>query len=239
MNWLCYGKILAFLAAATIALTVADLILTDQFYCINGGQGPYCSYTNNNEPYWPVWVSSGIWAGFPVFITGLVAICGATSAERQGCFRFLLLLSALVFTPAIVILTSIELWAGGSWKYTLYSLSNGVQSGTITPPTNPYQAKFALPLVVAILGGIMWLMTMWLFLTICCCRAAASKTVVVEQPAQPPVIVYERPRPQIVAPPRCDPCSQFPSLPYLPTRYSGGNAYNFFPASKPNSFYYG
>jgi len=240
-EWFCFGRILAFLAAVTITLAVTDVILTQEFYCVNGGEWTYCSQTNNKEPYWPVWVASGIWGSVPVFLTGLVAICAGTDQGKTRWLSFLILVSALVFTPAIIILNAVEIWIGGSAKYSLYSLSNGVQEGTITPPTNPYEAKFALPVVVAVLGGIMHVMTFWVAICMCCCahtsgiRLPATTTVV----QQPQVIIqqqpYQCPPPRMVAPP-CDPCSRYPSLPYLPTRYNP-SVYNFFPSSSPKSFY--
>jgi len=247
MPWVCYGQVLALLAAVTLTLSVADIILTLQFYCVNGGQGPFCSITNDKEPYWPIWVASGIWGSAPVFLAGILAICSGGNAERKGWFKFLVLLSAIVFTPAIVILTAVELWRGSASKWSLYTLaSSGLQAGTIKPGTNPYEAKFALPLMVTILGGIMFIMTMWVTLRICCCgrpgtTVVSSPVTVVQQPVSAPVVVYERPRPQILStpPPRCDPCSQYPSLQYSATRFGGGNAYNYFPQSKHSSFYYG
>jgi hypothetical protein len=244
-NWLCFGELLALLAAATLSLSVADIILTIQYYCINGGEGPYCPMTNDKEPYWPIWVASGIWGSAPVFLTGLLAICSGEDHIKQRWLSFFVLISAIVFTPAIVILTSVEIWRGSASKYSLYSLgSGGVQPGIITPASNPYVAKFALPLVVVILGGIMHLMTFWVMCCQCFCSPAGAPAAEV-QVIQPQVIkqeIYQAPRPQIVAPPPCDPCiryappilppppppcdpcSRYPVSPYPPVRY-GFNPY--------------
>jgi len=244
-NWMCFGQVLAFLAAVTLALVVADVILTSQYYCVNGGQGPFCQITANTWPYWPVWVAVGIWGSAPVFATGLMAMCAASGdPAKQRNLSFLLVISAVVFTPAIVVISAIEIWRGAAAKFSLYSLGNGVQPGTITPPNNPYQAKFAIPLAIAILGGIMHIMTAWIVCVTCCCGGGGGEVVVQSVPVAAPqrevVIkqVYQPPRPQIVAPP-CDPCSRYPAVPYPPVRYSPGGGYNFFPSSQPRSFHYG
>jgi len=244
IDWHCYGKLLAVLAAATLSISVADIVLTNQYYCVNGGEGPYCPSTLDIEPYWPIWVASGIWGSAPVFLTGLLAICAGADPERKRCLNFFVLVSAIVFTPAIIVLTAVEVWRGDAAAWSLYSLgSGGVQAGTITPPTNPYQAKFALPLVVVILGVIMHFMTLWVLCCTCFCSPGGA-------PVQPEVVVkqevYAAPRPQIVAqpppiaappppcdpctlyypppilpppPPRCDPCNGYPASPYPPVRY--------------------
>jgi hypothetical protein len=110
VNWLCYGQLLALLAAITLSLSVADVILTVQYYCVNGGQGPFCLLNNDVTTYWSVWVASGIWGSVPVFLTGLLAICSGGDHVKQRWLNFFILISAIVFTPAIVILTAIEIW---------------------------------------------------------------------------------------------------------------------------------
>jgi len=243
INWLCYGKLLALLAAATMSLTIADLVLTNQYYCVNGGEGTYCQYTTDDEPYWPIWVASGLWGSLPVFLTGLLAICSGNDHEKQRWLGFLIMICGIVFTPAIVILTSVELWRGSAAEYNLYSAGNGgISEGTITPPNNPYQAKFALPCVVTIFGFLMFVMTFWV--TCCTCFCSSSGPAAAAAPQQPQVVVkqemYQPPRPQIVAqppcepctryapmpapPPACDPCSRYQPLPYPPVRY-GFNPY--------------
>jgi len=214
INWLCYGKLLALLAAATLSLSVADIILTDQYYCVNGGQGPFCLFTNDVTTYWSVWVASGIWGSVPVFLTGLLAICSGNGLKQQW-LDFFIMISAIVFTPAIVILTSVELWRGNQ-GFSLYSAGNGgLAVGTVTPPNNPYQAKFALPLVVTILGFLMFVMTFWVTCCTCFCSSssgpatAAAPQVVVKQ-------IYQPPRPQIVAPPPCEPVYRYPAFPAPP-----------------------
>jgi len=238
-NWLCFGQVLSFLAAVTITIGVADVILTSQYYCVNGGEGEYCPLVDD-EPYWPVWVASGIWGGAPVFVTGLMAICAAGGdLIKQRYLTFLLMISAFVFTPAIIAISLVEIMTGANVEYSLYSLGNGVQPGWITPSTNPYQAKFALPLVEVILGFIMFFMTAWVLFVQCCCRGPVEVVTPFAQAPQREVVikqVYEQPRPQIVAPP-CDPCSRYPAVPYPPVRYSPGGGYNFFPSAAPRSFY--
>jgi len=254
MDYRCYGWILALLASATVALGVADLILTTQFYC-NGQDysATYCS--NTGEPYVWVWVASGVWGGVPIFFTALFLVCSGTSSLHLRYVTLCVMLSAIVFSPAIIILTAIELWRGSTSTWYFYNFaSGGLSAGNIQPNgTNPWQAKFAIPLSTAILGGLMFIMTAWLTLSLWCSNSQAA--VVEQAPAPEPCA-----RPQIMAPPPapCQPCGQqvYGHQPYaplpcspcnIPVRYSGGcppgytcggGVFNNFASSSPNSFYY-
>jgi len=244
MHFQCIGYILTFLAAATVGLGVADIVLTSQYYCQSGAGNTYCS--NTGEPYVWVWVASGIWGGLPIFFTGLYCICYATDPARARFLSLLFLLSAFVFSVAIAVLSAVEVWRGNSSQWSFYSLGNGTLSpGNIQPATNPYQAKFAIPVAVAVLGAILHFFTFWITISMCCCPQClglgASTTVI--QQAAPVVqeITYQQPRPQIMAPP-CDPCSQYPILPQPPVRYNGcspgyvcGGGGN---RCDPNTFFY-
>jgi len=160
----------------------------------------------------------------------------------------------------MIILSSIEVWRGGAAAYNFYNMNGGsLTAGNITPSTNPYQAKFAIPLVIAIVAGVIFLMTGCVTLNLCCCMEtlgiylpAAPAPAVMQQPA-PAVVtkeVYYPPRPQVRTqyavdyPPVADvdPYSRYSG--FMPaTRYSGANVgpnvmVGNFPsrAPAPNSF---
>jgi len=136
----------------------------------------------------------------------------ANPAAWTRIFALLIFLSAFVFAPAMLILSSLEAWRGGSATYNFYTLSSGSMSpGNIMPTTNPYQAKFALPLVIAILAGIIILMTSFIALNLCCCMNTLGIYVPAAPPPAPPVVInsvvpppeiitkeiYYQPRPQV------------------------------------------
>jgi len=208
-----YGAILALLAAATLALGIANVVLTKQAYCDPWTEGAptYCSGTK--EPYIWTWVASGIWASIPIFLAGIFAMCISNDpASWTRCFALMIFLSAIVFSPAMIVLSAMEVWRGGAANWNFYTLGNNLMEGNILVQSSPYQAKFALPLVIAILGGIMFIMTGIITLILCCCMqsigiylphdvpAPVQVQQVYQQAPQPPVVVQKEvyyPRPQI------------------------------------------
>jgi len=270
MNFRCYGFLLAVLAAGTIAMAVADLIVTIQFYCVGQDyDDTYCSSTA--EPYIWVWVSSGIWGGAVVFFTGLYLLCAGTTPGHHMYSNLLILLSALVFAPAIIVLTTIEIVRGyfAQWNfYRSYGSSDEWGTGNIyTHGTNPWRAKYTIPLITDILAGLMFIVSAWLALTIWCCNGrdcfgqccdqccGGGGQVIYAQQAPPPM----QPRPQIMAPAPCSPCAQ-PAPPpcspcaqplppacspcRMPVRYNscvpcgGGQYNNFGPFNTGNEYSY-
>jgi len=247
-----FGAILALLAAATLSLGIADVVLTMQAYCSpwTTTSPVWCSMTA--EPYIWTWVASGIWASIPIFFAGLCSMClSSNPASWTRLFALLIFLSAIVFAPAMLVLTSVELWRGGSSIYTFYSTNtSSITAGSIMPTgANPYQAKFAIPLVIAILAGIMLLMTAAVTINFCCCMESMGLSmdtapVVVEQA---PVREYYPPRPHM-RPQVMDygdsgiPFGGF-SAPNMPTRYNSvpnpygsGVMYGNFPGNfAPNN----
>jgi len=222
------------LAAATVALAVADVILTSQFYCVGQDYSKtYCWSTG--EPYVWVWVASGIWGGIPIFFTGIYLMTVGADAVKLRYAMLMIMLSAFVFAPDIIILTAVELAKGSASTWTFYSFGNGsLAKGNIQPSgTNPWEAKFAIPLTVTILACLMFLITLWIVLRACCCGTETAVVVeepeckappVVVQPPPPQPVFYEAPRPQYVAlppapaPPPCNPCGQ----PLVSVSYNGG-----------------
>jgi hypothetical protein len=220
-----YGAVLATLAVTTLGLGIADVAITKQAYC---GAGSACP--NTGEPYVWVWVATGIWASVPIVLTGLFAMCVSSNPGKWvrlfGLFSFI---STFIFTPALLILSSIEVWRGWSSSTIFYSFTGGTLSpGTLTPSPNPYQAKFAIPVAIAVLGGVMFLLTSFMTLLLCCCAYTLGLVVPAEpEPAPAPVVnqsfYYPTPRPQIVT----QNAYAINYQPYSPPplRYSGVNAY--------------
>jgi hypothetical protein len=249
-----YGALLALLAAATLALGIANVVLTKQAYCEPWQEmAPvYCSSTK--EPYIWTWVAPGIWASVPIFLAGIFAMCISNDpANWTRCFALMIFLSAIVFSPAMIVLSSMEVWRGSAANWHFYMLDSDLKEGNIMVEDSPYQAKFALPLVIAILGGVMFIMTGIITLILCCCMesvgiylpqdvpAPAPVVQQIYQPAPaPPVVVQKEvyyPRPQIIR--------NHYDIDYMPasgpnniaTRYSGsfdpygvGMAYGQFPS---------
>jgi hypothetical protein len=245
----CFGALLALLAATTFALGIADVVLTMQNYCNPTGANG-CS--TSAEPYIWVWVASGIWASVPIFLAGLFAMCiGRNPVAWTRIFALLCFLSAFVFAPALIVLSAVEAWRGWAAPTTFYSFSNGgLAPGTIAPATNPYQAKFGIPVAIAVLGGIMFLMTGFVTLCLCCCmqclgiympeeistiQASAAPVAPAPTPqlAASTVVnkqVYYPPRPQVANPSYtaqnfnddypADPYSRFSAMPYPAVRYN-------------------
>lgn len=201
----CYGAILALLAAASLSLGIANVVMTKEAYCNPFTKdGPsWCSSTK--EPYIWTWVASGIWGSFPIFLAGLFAMCASSNPMGWSrWFALFIVLSAVVFAPGMIVLSSIEVWRGSASEYNFYNLNDGVKQGNIQPSdgdNNPYVAKFALPLTIAILGGIEFLLAAWITLQLCCCGESLGlylgdvSPVVVTEPVGREV--YYSPRPQI------------------------------------------
>jgi len=224
-----YGAILSTMAAISLSLGISNVVMTSQAYCDPWmDMDPvYCS--NTNEPYVWTWVASGIWASAPIFIAGLYAMCLSMDPSRwTGMFSLFIVLSAIVFSPAMIILSAIEVWRGHASKWNFYKLGDSVGEGNIMVEESPYQAKFALPLVITILGGIMFIMTGYITLSICRCMRGFGFSPVqnggagVQQIYQPTPAVVQK---EMYYPPRAQMRSQ---VDYQPTSgpYNMATRYN-------------
>jgi len=205
IDWKTYGIILSLLAAASLALGVADVVYTYQTYMI----GKSCStnttpaYCNTNVLVF-TWIAVGIWASVPVFFYGLEVLrhSGAAVASKSMCMELLVFLCTFVFTPAMIVISAIEVWKGVN---VFYWTANGLPSDDTV--------KAALPISIAVLGFIEWLMCAVALYYCCCCQhtmASASTVVTSTNTYQPqPVMVqsatYERPG--------CQPCAARQALP--------------------------
>jgi hypothetical protein len=177
-----YGAILSLLAAATVAIGTANVVLTRQAYCDpwTGNEPTFCS--NTQEPYIWTWVAPGIWASTPIFLAGLFAMCLSNDPSRwTRLFAVFIFLSCIIFSPAIIILSSIEVWRGHASTWNFYKLGNDLSEGNIMVEDSPYHTKFALPLVITILAGIMFIMTGLITFILCCCM----QSIGVKLPQEP------------------------------------------------------
>jgi hypothetical protein len=161
INWLSFGIILSLLAAASLALGVADVVLTYQTYmvdqkCKDNVSDPPC---DKNNLVW-TWVASGIWASLPVFILGIMAIrLGKRShPSRSSWFELFAFLSAFVFAPAMIVLSALEVYKGSKIYY-WSALDNSDDL-----------AKAIIPIVIAGLGLVEFLMAFIAFAQLCWCR---------------------------------------------------------------------
>lgn len=234
MNWHTFGILLSLLAAASLALGVADVVITWQTYMV----GWSCSTTNTNtysicypaNLIW-TWIASGIWCSFPVFIFGIIAIRKATNPmPKNSCFELLAFVCAVFFTTAMVVLSSIEVWKGAGIYYWPY----------VTPLRMDDMPKAIIPIVIAVLGFVEHIMCAMALCDVCCCSST------METYSSRPVQVMAPPV-QMMAPPvmrttaittsgGCNTCPQSKTI-YNSSPYSMGGGPNysssFYTASAP------
>jgi len=160
INWLAFGIILSLLAAASLALGVADVVLTYQTYiadmCKDGNTISKC---DQNNLAW-TWVASGIWGSLPVFIFGIMAIRLGKSNQpsRSSWFDLFAFISAFIFAPAMIVLSALEVYDGATIYY--WSAFDGMDD----------LAKAIIPIVIAGLGLVEFLMAFIAFAKVCWCK---------------------------------------------------------------------
>jgi hypothetical protein len=174
MNWHSLGIILSLLAAASLSLGVADIVTTQHTYI--GGwwcnmyspQYPMCDL---NNLVW-TWVGAGIWGSVPVFIFGILSIRKGSNPMLQNYwFEFVAFISGFIFTPAMVVISAIEISRGAGIYYWTY------QSPLLTDDI----AKVSIPIAIACLGFIEHIMCVMAFWDICCCQGKNMTTHHTEQ----------------------------------------------------------
>jgi len=244
-----YGAILSLMAAGTLALGISNVVLTKQAYCDPWDEGDSVWCSNTKDPYIWTWIGSGIWASLPIFLAGLFSMSlSSDPAKWTRMFSLMVFLSAIVFTPAMVVLNAIEVWRGHASANNFYKLDDQLMEGNILVEDSPYQAKFALPLVISILAGIMFLMTGLITITLCCCMQSVG--IHLNDTPAPGIQQIYQPTPSMVQtkevyyPPRNQIRTQVdyqPTTgPYLATRYNSvldpynpGVMFGNFPARQP------
>lgn len=167
------GFLVCLLSAATLGLGIADVV-------VNNIQ---CSQANMCMPLTTglvlTWVSVGIWASIPIFVTGLSFLHFSKQpadkeAQKTGWLSVLAFMSALFFTPAIIAISIVEVY----FKFNQTGAPNSQTPAMI-------QAIFGLPIAIAVHGFILHLITLHVFLGICCC-SKPKKQVETRCPVLPP-----------------------------------------------------
>lgn len=161
IDWRWFGIVLSLLAAASLALGVADVVLTYQKYmndrgCASKPTEPPCA---TNNLVW-TWVAVGIWASLPVFILGILAIKlgDRRLPQRSSWFEVLAFLCTFLFTPAMIALSVVEIQRGvGVYYWKAYQN----QADDLV--------KAIIPIVIGSLGIIELLMCFIAFCYVCCC----------------------------------------------------------------------
>jgi hypothetical protein len=189
MNWHSFGVFLSLLAAATLSLGIADVVVTYQNYMINKGcntmsTATYCD--PNNLVF--TWVGVGIWASVPVFIFGIMAIRrGSKPLTKSSWFELFAFLCGFIFTPAMVVISAIEVYRGANVYYWTYT----------SPLTSDDLVKAIIPIVIAALGFIEHIMTAIAAWNICCCHGGPEpmygSQVAYGVAPVPAVTTYDRP----------------------------------------------
>jgi hypothetical protein len=145
-----FGWLLTFLAIASLSVAIANTTYTYINYnnSWNAGTCPTNAPVINMCLVPFVYISSGIWGSVPVFIVGIISLRIAMASGLLRCFQALVLICALVFAPAMIVINAIEV-AAGNMLPPYYSIASNGITGDIT--------KFVLPLVVAALAAIEFL----------------------------------------------------------------------------------
>lgn len=172
ISWLSYGIITSLLAAASLALGVADVVLTYQTYMVDKkcNDNQSAAPCDKNNLVW-TWVAVGIWASLPIFIFGILAIRLGKRRNPWGSpwFELLAFLSAFIFAPAMVVLSAMEVSKGKS----IYYWTGWWGSDDL--------AKAIIPIVIAGLGAIECLLALIAIFYLCCGRQGYSGGEVVYQ----------------------------------------------------------
>jgi len=236
IDWRTFGLILCFLSAASLALGVADVVYTYQTYMVSKGCSSNTSpnYCNPNVLVF-TWIASGIWASLPIFIYGLMILqhSGAALSRKSTCFELFSFLCAFIFAPAMLVISAIEVWKGvGVFYWTASQLSS---DDTV---------KAALPIAIAVLGFIEFLMCSIALYYGCCCRphtmspsheyvtTTTASTHNMYQPQIPNMYRSQVPVHTTYERPSCQPCQQGRQPALLPPPQS-----SYQPYSAKQSFY--
>lgn len=160
-----FGFMLVILAAASLAIAVANTVFT----YINFEDCPPVPTTapaiigTSMCPEDFVYISSGIWGSIPVFILGILTLRIAKTTGLRQIYTILLLTSALLFTPAMIIINALEIAVGNNVWYTLSGSGIG---NTAASSTTEAPIKFGLPLVIALLALVEMIITLLMLLNL-------------------------------------------------------------------------
>jgi hypothetical protein len=166
LNWHSFGIVLSLLAAASLSLGIADVVITYQTYMVSKSCKDMTTPAMcdpNNLVF--TWVAVGIWSSIPVFIFGIMTIRkGSGQGSQSSWFELLAFLCAFIFTPAMIVLSAFEVYKGAGIYYWAF----------MTPLTSDDLVKAIIPIVIAVLGLIEHFMTFIAICNICCCNTGAG-----------------------------------------------------------------
>lgn len=165
-----YGYALLLMAFAILGLEIGNVAFT--YNTFKPGTTTFVKKAFA-APYILTWIAPGIWGAIPILITGYLAVRVAGKINKLvRIFALFCSLSATVFTPAIISVSVAE----------IMMYSNNIPAGDTQPPFGTinkcYQfssaaslscPKFILPLIVAVLGGVAFYLTMMVTIIFCCC----------------------------------------------------------------------
>jgi len=162
MNWHSFGIIVSLLAAVTMSLGVADVIVTHHTYVMGWGCTPSSkspAICDPNNLVW-TWIGIGIWASIPVFIFGIFAIRKGSNPMTENCwFELLAFWSGFIFAPAMVVISSLEAYKGAGIYYWPY----------MAPLTADDLAKALIPISIAVVAFVEHIMCASALWDLCCC----------------------------------------------------------------------
>lgn len=158
------GFMIVTLAIAAFAFEIADVVVASMYMggpC--GGQMVSKPFT---VPWFFSWVVPGIWGSIPIFITGILAIC--VKDNFGPVFQALAILSSLsvfFFAPAIVAINAAE--EATFIAYCGYATVAGVGMKATADYKTLEGAKFALPIILIVLGLLLLIILLYLTVVLC------------------------------------------------------------------------
>jgi len=150
------GANMTIVAPLTVALGIADLVLSIQAACVGGVCAPLDTVLALS------YVAVGIWAPIPIFFNGLGAIWISNRPNaNNGWLCLLSLFNTIAFAPVIVIVTALEV---STYLETLPQ--------PVNLPALPQQlyAMVAIEITIAVIGGVLFLHALAILYLNCCCR---------------------------------------------------------------------
>lgn len=178
------GYLLITMSILTFALEIADVIVATLYKshpC--GGQTVSNTFT---VPWFFSWVVPGIWGSIPIFITGLLAIYVRQNYGKEfQALAIISSLSAFFFAPAIIAINAAE--EGTFISYCNYMSAGNAGSNAPAGYATLEGAKFALPIILIVLGIILLFLLLYLTVHLCYSydECAMCQTLVGVQTATP------------------------------------------------------
>lgn len=157
---------MAIVSPLVFALGIADVTLTNQWFCTNLQQ---CTQLTNGIAL--TWAAVGIWASIPLFLNGLTAFWQANKppGPHQGWLCLLSFLSTFVFAPAITVISALE----ASYKFP--SMPVSVPPGAPPGASTALQAIFGIEVTLTVVGGVLFLHALGVLYLNCCCGSCIDE----------------------------------------------------------------